>query len=57
MMREEDLPGKAAGLLAGVRWVKLHFAKYVPCNTGSTGCVMVLRQNGCILRKVCEMST
>lgn len=45
MMREEDLPGKAAGLLAGVRWVKLHFAKYVPCNTGSTGCVMVLRQN------------
>lgn len=45
MMREKDLSGKAAGLLAWVRWVELHFAKYVPCNTGSTGCVMVLSQN------------
>lgn len=45
MLREKDLPGKAARFLAWVRWIELHFAKYVPYNTSSTGCVMVLCQN------------
>lgn len=33
MMKERDLPRKAARFLAWVLWVELHFAKYVPCNT------------------------
>lgn len=44
MMREKDLPGKAARFLAWVQWVELYFAKYLPCNTSSTGYVMVLHQ-------------
>lgn len=35
MMKERDLPRKAARFLAWVLWVELHFGKYVPCNTSS----------------------
>ena len=34
MMGERDWPRMAAGFLAWVTWVDLHFLKYMPCNTG-----------------------
>lgn len=43
-MRKRDLPRMAAGFLAWVMWVELHFSKYVPRNTSSTGCEKILCQ-------------